>query len=71
MPLRAQMHTHKIFHHHEPYGLDKCSPHEFLDVYSWPNKHIALLLYQVSTTLTQLEEENVGNNDPIFWKNTP
>ena len=68
MPLRAHMHTHEIFHHYEPYDLDKCPPHEFLGMYSWPNKHIALLLYQVWTTVTTLEEENLGNNDPIFWK---
>ena len=41
MPLRAHMHTHEIFHHYEPYDLDKCPPHEFLGMYSWPNKHIA------------------------------
>ena len=34
MPLRVHLHTHEIFHPHEPYGSDKCPLHEFLDVYS-------------------------------------
>ena len=68
MPLRAHMHTHEIFHNHEPYVPNKCPPLNFwmyiLDLTSISLK----LLYQVSRTLTPLNEENVGNKYPIFWK---
>ena len=34
MPFRVHLHTHEIFHPHEPYVPGKCPLHEFLDEYS-------------------------------------